>query len=68
MYLIHNKFSASIKWIHCFDYGTQFTVALSVCKVAERDLGAVPPADGWEDAIARRRWVPAYRDDLLSVE
>ena len=37
-------------------------VALAVCRVAERDLGAAPPDDGWESAIARQRWTPAYRD------
>lgn len=41
-------------------------VALAVCHVAERDLGAIPPSDSWEKAIARRRWVPAYRDALPS--
>ncbi|MXO64811.1 NAD-dependent malic enzyme [Altericroceibacterium endophyticum] len=41
-------------------------VALAVCRVAERDLGAIPPLDGWEKAIARRRWVPAYRNSLCS--
>lgn len=39
-------------------------VALSVCQVAERELGATPPADGWEKAIERRRWAPAYRNAL----
>ncbi len=42
-------------------------VALAVCLVAERELGASPPADGWESAIVRRRWVPAYRDVLPSA-
>ena len=41
-------------------------VALSVCQVAERELGATPPADGWEKAIERRRWAPAYRNALPS--
>ena len=41
------------------------TVALAVCRVAERDLGANPPLDGWEKAIASQRWVPAYRDASL---
>jgi len=43
------------------------TVALSVCQVAERDLGATPPPDGWENAITGRRWVPAYRDAVPPV-
>ena len=43
-------------------------VALAVCRVAERDLGAIPPLDGWENAIAKRRWVPAYRDALPSAQ
>ena len=37
-------------------------VALAVCRVAERDLGAKPPSGGWENAIASKRWVPAYRE------
>ncbi|WP_199698791.1 NAD-dependent malic enzyme [Aurantiacibacter zhengii] len=40
------------------------TIALAVCHVAERDLGALAPLDGWEKAIARHRWAPAYRDLL----
>ena len=39
-------------------------IALAVCRVAERDLGAIPPLDGWENAIARHRWAPAYRNLL----
>jgi len=39
-------------------------VALSVCRVAQRDLGAIPPSEGWEKAIARFRWAPVYRDDV----
>ena len=43
-------------------------VALAVCRVAERDLGAETPLDGWENAIARRRWAPAYRDALCLAD
>jgi len=38
------------------------TVALAVCRVAERELGAQPPSEGWEKGIASRRWDPVYRD------
>lgn len=40
------------------------SIALAVCRVAERDLGAIPPAGGWEDAIAGHRWAPVYRDPV----
>ena len=41
-------------------------IALAVCRVAEGDLGAVPPLDGWENAIASHRWTAVYRDVLPS--
>ena len=43
-------------------------VALSVCHVAERDLGCAPPANGWVEAIASRRWQARYEDDTISDE
>ena len=35
-------------------------VALAVCQVAERDLNARPPVDGWAQAIEKARWRPVY--------
>lgn len=40
-------------------------VALAVCREAERSAGVVAPSQGWENAIAKRRWTPVYRDALL---